>query len=113
LSGSWFDCIDGNDYIDGKMILEAVAMTSLTIRNLDVETKQKFRELAARHGKSMEEEARSMIRAAVNDNPAAEPHLKKGQSMWDVIVELREKYGTFELEIPERKASTREPPSFD
>jgi antitoxin FitA len=95
------------------MILEAVAMTSLTIRNLDVETKQKFRELAARHGKSMEEEARSMIRAAVNDNPAAEPHLKKGQSMWDVIVELREKYGTFELEIPERKASTREPPSFD
>ena len=88
-------------------------MTSLTIRNLDTETKQKFRELAARHGKSMEEEARSMIRAAVNDNPAAAQKPRKGESMWDVILELREKYGTFELEIPERKASTREPPSFD
>jgi antitoxin FitA len=109
----WFDCIDCNDYIDGRLTLEAVAMTSLTIRNLDSETKQKFRELAARHGKSMEEEARSMIRAAVNDNPTAEPRPKKGESMWDVIMELREKYGTFELEIPERKASTREPPSFD
>ncbi len=43
-------------------------MTSLTIRNIDSETKQKFRELAATHGRSMEEEARSMIRAAVNDN---------------------------------------------
>lgn len=88
-------------------------MTSLTIRNLDVETKQKFRELAARHGRSMEEEARSMIRAAVNDNPVAAAHPKKGESMWDAIVELREKYGTFELEIPERKPSTRTPPSFD
>ena len=88
-------------------------MTSLTIRNLDVETKQKFRELAARHGRSMEEEARSMIRAAVNDNPATKPLPIKGGSMWDAIMELREKYGTYELEIPERKASTREPVSFD
>jgi antitoxin FitA len=88
-------------------------MTSLTIRNLDVETKQRFRELAARHGRSMEEEARSMIRAAVNDNPVAEGLPKKGESMWDAIVELREKYGTFELAIPERRPSTRKPPSFD
>jgi antitoxin FitA len=113
LSGALFDCIDGNDYIDGRLTQEAVAMTSLTIRNLDSDTKQKFRELAARHGRSMEEEARSMIRAAVNDNPATGSRPKKDESMWDVIMELREKYGTFELEIPERRASTREPPSFD
>jgi hypothetical protein len=49
----------------------------------------------------------------VNDNPAAATRPKKGESMWDAIVELREKYGTFELEIPERKPSTRKPPSFD
>lgn len=88
-------------------------MTSLTIRNIDSDTKQKFRELAAKHGRSMEEEARSMIRAAVNDNPAEEPRPKKGESMWDVISELRDKYGTFELEIPKRNASTRKLPSFD
>jgi plasmid stability protein len=91
--------------------LEAAAMTSLTIRNLDVETKQRFRELAARHGRSMEEEARSMIRAAVNDNPEAEA--KKFDNFYDSIRSLVDKHGGFELEIPPRTKSSRPVPTFD
>ncbi|CAH2395596.1 FitA-like ribbon-helix-helix domain-containing protein [Mesorhizobium ventifaucium] len=36
-------------------------MGTLTIRNLDDEVKQKLRERAARHGVSMEQEARSLL----------------------------------------------------
>ncbi len=39
-------------------------MASITIRNLDDETKQLLRERAARHGRSMEEEVRHMLRHA-------------------------------------------------
>ncbi len=86
-------------------------MTSLTIRNLDIETKQKFRELAAKHGKSMEEEVRSMIRAAVNDNPSAP--LEKSESFYDSIRSLVDKHGGFELELPPRSKSSRIPLTFE
>ena len=86
-------------------------MTSLTIRNLDAETKQKFRELAARHGKSMEEEARSMIRAAVNDNPESER--RKSDNFYDSIRSLVDEHGGFELELPVRSKGSRPIPNFD
>ena len=41
-------------------------MASMTIRNLDDGTKQALRERAARHGRSMEEEVRHLLRAATN-----------------------------------------------
>jgi plasmid stability protein len=44
-------------------------MTSLTIRNLDPEVKQRLREQAARHGRSMEAEARHLIAASVSRAP--------------------------------------------
>ncbi len=40
-------------------------MSSLTIRNLDAVTKQRLRIQAARHGVSMEEEVRRILREAV------------------------------------------------
>lgn len=40
-------------------------MTSLTIRNLDEATKQRLRLRAARHGVSMEEEVRRILREAL------------------------------------------------
>jgi antitoxin FitA len=86
-------------------------MTSLTIRNIDSETKQKFRELAARHGKSMEEEARSMIRAAVNDNPETEG--RKFENFYDSIRSLVDKHGGFELDLPARSKGARPVPKFD
>lgn len=47
-------------------------MASLTIRNIPEDAKQRFRERAAAHGRSMEEEARQMILAAVanKDRPS-------------------------------------------
>jgi antitoxin FitA len=41
-------------------------MTSLTIRNLDETTKQRLRIRAARHGVSMEEEVRRILKEALH-----------------------------------------------
>ena len=41
-------------------------VASLTIRNLDDATKAQLRLQAARHGRSMEEEARTILREAVS-----------------------------------------------
>ncbi|HHJ38126.1 MAG: plasmid stabilization protein [Methylothermaceae bacteria B42] len=40
-------------------------MASLTIRNLDEDIKQRLKLIAARHGHSLEEEARQILRRAV------------------------------------------------
>ena len=47
-------------------------MATLTIRNLDETIKQRLREQAARHGHSMEEEARTILRKAVGGMTGAD-----------------------------------------
>ncbi len=42
-------------------------MASITIRNLPEETKQRLKQRATHHGRSMEEEARRILDAAVRD----------------------------------------------
>lgn len=44
-------------------------MASLTIRNIDDELKGLLRQKAARHGCSMEQEAREILRRAVQEHP--------------------------------------------
>ena len=44
-------------------------MATIMIRNLDETTKSKLRLQAALHGHSMEEEARQILRLAVNPSP--------------------------------------------
>ncbi|MFC6196522.1 FitA-like ribbon-helix-helix domain-containing protein [Ponticaulis profundi] len=44
-------------------------MATLTIRNLDDEVRDRLREQAARHGRSMEAEARSILLESVNKRP--------------------------------------------
>jgi plasmid stability protein len=48
---------------------------SITIRKLDPKLKQKLRVRAAAHGRSMEEEAREILRAALATEPGSGKHL--------------------------------------
>jgi plasmid stability protein len=57
-------------------------MATLTIRNIDDETKRLLRLRAARHEHSMEEEVRQILRSAAHPRPAS------GKPMGDLLVEL-------------------------
>jgi len=60
-----------NERIDVIAINEYAALASLTIRNLDESLKTTLRVRAARHGRSMEEEARQLLhQALVQDRPS-------------------------------------------
>lgn len=80
-------------------------MASMTIRNLDDELKARLRVRAARHGQSMEEEARSILRTALRSEPLS------GKSLVDSIRGMVEEFGGIELELPPR-GPMREPPDF-
>lgn len=89
-------------------------MATLTIRNLDEETKQGLRYRAARHGVSMEQEARFILRNAVlSDAEGQEPKERSGESWYQSIRKLVEPYGGFDIEIPPRSKAMREPPTFE
>ena len=45
-------------------------MASITVRNLDEGLKRRLRIRAAENGKSMEQEARDILRAALDESPA-------------------------------------------
>lgn len=81
-------------------------MASLTIRNLDDRLKSRLRIQAATHGHSMEEEARTILRAALSAD-AVEPG-----NLADAIQARFAPYGGVELE-PLPREPIREPPSFD
>ena len=49
-------------------------MASITIRNLDDEVKTRLRVRAAGNGRSMEEEARQILRKAVGRTPRSRAH---------------------------------------
>lgn len=78
-------------------------MASLTIRRLDEETKARLRIRAARHGRSMEEEARTLLRVALRDDVAT------AGSLADTISARFRRLGGVELRLPARQPM-REPP---
>ena len=80
-------------------------MATMTIRNLDDELKARLRIRAAQHGKSMEEEARSILRDALKSESLS------GKELVQRIREMVEPYGGIELELPPREPM-REPPDF-
>jgi plasmid stability protein len=82
-------------------------MPTLTIRNLDDATKQGLRLQAARHGRSMEEEARTILRQAVGESPAQPPLDGVGTRIHAHFARL----GGVELDLPER-ADQPQPPDF-
>ncbi|HET8941323.1 MAG TPA: plasmid stabilization protein [Rudaea sp.] len=77
----------------------------MTIRNLDDDLKVRLRVRAARHGQSMEEEARSILRSVLKAEPPT------GRSLLEDIRALVEPFGGVEMELPER-TPMREPPDF-
>ena len=83
----------------------SVAVASITIRNLDDEVETRLRVRAAENGRSMEEEARLILRDAVGRKPSS-------RNLASII---RSHFGPsngVDLELPAR-GPAREPPSFD
>ena len=75
-------------------------MATLTIRNLDESTKAQLRIQAARHGRSMEEEARTILRSAIE---ARQP-VAGGKGLGSRIHEHFAQLGGVELEPPDRSS---------
>ena len=80
-------------------------MASISIRNLDERTKARLRVRAARHGRSMEEEARTLLRAALREDTVA------GGNLADAIRARFRRLGGVELRLPVREPM-REPPKL-
>lgn len=81
-------------------------MATMTIRNVDDELKSRLRVRAAMHGRSMEDEAREILRVSLSTEPS-------GDSAWvDSVMARVEAVGGIDLELPPREAM-RAPTSFD
>jgi plasmid stability protein len=79
-------------------------MATLTIRNLDETIKQNLRISAAKHGCSMEEEARRILRHALVQEEG-------GKGLGTRIHERFSKFGGAVLELPDR-SMPRPAPDF-
>ena len=80
-------------------------MATLTIRQLDEKTKTRLRVRAAHHGRSMEEEAREILRSALTTSSPAKGNLA-------VAIHRRfAAFGGLELDLPRRDA-IRQAPGF-
>jgi plasmid stability protein len=81
-------------------------MASITIRRLEDSTKKKLRTRASRNGRSMEEEARQILKLALAENGA--PELNLFESIRKHIAPLGG------VDLPEyRRSPMRPPPTFD
>lgn len=81
-------------------------VASITIRNLDPKLKERLRLRAARHGYSMEREAREILQEVLRSEKPDE------RNLYERIRELFEPLGGVELELPPREPA-REPPHFE
>ena len=81
-------------------------MASITVRNLDDGLKRRLRIRAAENGRSMEQEVRDILRAALDEEVAPI------RNLGTAIHKLFKPFGGVELELPLRK-QMREPPRFD
>ena len=81
-------------------------MASITIRRLDDAVKARLRIRAARHGRSMEEEARQVLSAALAEEP------KRALNLAESIRRRIEPLGGVDLELPVREP-IRNPPNFE
>jgi antitoxin FitA len=78
-------------------------MATLTIRQLDEKTKTRLRVRAAHHGRSMEEEAREILRSALTTSSRSKGNLAEA---------IRGRFASFggvELSLPRRDALRKAP----
>lgn len=80
-------------------------MASITIRKLDEATKARLRIRAAHRRRSMEEEARHILREALAEDAP------QGRNLAEAIHRRFARFGGVELELPAR-APMRRPPTF-
>ena len=80
-------------------------MASMTIRDLDDALKARLRVRAARHGRSMEDEARDILRTALSAQPV------RAGTLVDAIRARVGPLSGVDLDIPPR-APMRDPPQF-
>ena len=80
-------------------------MASITIRNLDEPLKARLRVQAATHGRSMEDEARDILRTVLTREPT-QPH--------NLAAAIRKRFAPLGgVELPElHREAMREPPDF-
>ena len=103
-SRALIDRIAINDYSSSPLQLWRPAVASITIRNLDDDIKQRLRVRAAEHGRSMEEEARDILRQVMGD--AASPR--------DLAAAIRARVSRgarIDLDLPAREPM-RDPPQL-
>jgi len=81
-------------------------MATITIRQLDERIKTRLRVRAAHHGRSMEEEAREILRFALTSSPPVKSNLA------ETIRGRMAPFGGVELELP-RRGPIRAAPKFD
>jgi plasmid stability protein len=81
-------------------------MSSITVRKIDEGLKKKLRVRAAKHGRSMEDEVRAILRAAL---------AKEEEDKFDLGTAIRRRFARFgDLKLEALPRDTmREPPSFD
>lgn len=80
-------------------------MASITIRNLESEVKARLRMRAARHGRSMEDEARTILRSA----------LAQGETAGENLVQrIRTRFASLgDVQVPQpKREAMRDPPTL-
>jgi plasmid stability protein len=93
----------GLQHVASNAIIDSMA--TITVRRLDEKTKSRLRMRAAEHGRSMEEEAREILRTAL-------AHKASSGSLAERIRQRFAPFGGVDLKIPPRDAM-REPPGFE
>jgi antitoxin FitA len=77
-----------------------MAMTAISVRNLDPEVKAKLRVRAAEHGRSMEAEVRAILVDAVSE-------LSRPVGLFDAIRAISLDHGGVDLELSHRERRQR------
>jgi len=82
------------------LLAEVIPIAALSIRNLDETVKRRLLLRAARHGRSMEAEARAILTEAVSE-PA------DSAGLFTALLDQFGRLGGVELELPERDEAPR------